>query len=301
MSTPRLDLLPTQLQFCENGLEACASDAPALKDISCSICIQNYTENDESIVKLVPCSNCYFHEECIKAWFASTHQRRGTCPNDRTVLFQPNPLVHITPPGEEIEMTLSLLYEPIAHMQLAEAADHHAAFLHAQTAAETPEEIIDVWHNADAEHILHRLQFDISSLRERRAERSGFSASLRDQLAQRADEIEVDYNRFHDRYISTMQTRIRTRVAALSVRVDHLKASDEVYRNLIAQFHEEDIEYVLATAEERSMVSLHFALIQIKKVDRLIKVAEDRWIAQEERSSVRSTTTSRLYKSRMEA
>ena len=73
---------PTQAEFVEHGL----SSSPIPEGAQCSICIEDYVPGEEA-VKLIICSNCYFHRSCLLVWFNSTHPRRGTCPNDRTLLL----------------------------------------------------------------------------------------------------------------------------------------------------------------------------------------------------------------------
>lgn len=59
----------------------------------CSICVEECSpNNNDAVVRGLACQNCYFHTECIKTWFTSTDQKRGTCPNDRRELFNPNPI-----------------------------------------------------------------------------------------------------------------------------------------------------------------------------------------------------------------
>lgn len=79
-------LLFTQEQFINEGLLA----VPAPINSTCTICTDDFKQNDKA-VRPSPCANCVFHEECIFSWFNSTSPRRGTCPNDRTPLFQVRP------------------------------------------------------------------------------------------------------------------------------------------------------------------------------------------------------------------
>jgi hypothetical protein len=76
---------PTQAEFIEHGL----SDDPIPSGPQCSICVEDCSSGEGKAVKLISCENCYFHNSCITAWLNSGHERRGTCPNDRTVLFIP--------------------------------------------------------------------------------------------------------------------------------------------------------------------------------------------------------------------
>ncbi|KAF2110388.1 hypothetical protein BDV96DRAFT_651035 [Lophiotrema nucula] len=48
--------------------------------------------NDQTVVYLKPCSQCFFHKECILHWFRGTRVERSTCPNDRSELFVAEPL-----------------------------------------------------------------------------------------------------------------------------------------------------------------------------------------------------------------
>jgi hypothetical protein len=78
---------PTREEFVAHGL----SDGPIPEEAQCSICVEDCSSGEEKVVKLVPCHQCYFHETCILEWFHSSHERKGTCPNDRTVLFASRP------------------------------------------------------------------------------------------------------------------------------------------------------------------------------------------------------------------
>ncbi|KAF2632862.1 hypothetical protein BU25DRAFT_444874 [Macroventuria anomochaeta] len=70
------------------------------EDAICSICKEVCVANDFApVLKVLACPKFYFHSECIVAWFKSTDQQRGTCPNDRRGLLEPDPIVR-PPPGE---------------------------------------------------------------------------------------------------------------------------------------------------------------------------------------------------------
>jgi hypothetical protein len=90
-------LLPTQSHFLAHGVQTCTS-LPDGHDVTCSICTEECEpesrEASEETVKLTTCRACYFHRDCIISWFTSEHKRRGTCPNDRTELFEPDALLH---------------------------------------------------------------------------------------------------------------------------------------------------------------------------------------------------------------
>ncbi|KAF1354474.1 hypothetical protein EJ07DRAFT_182161 [Lizonia empirigonia] len=73
------------------ALNLTASEIPV--DVTCSICKETCDAySTEAIVRILACPKCYFHTACIKAWSTSTDQKRGTCPNDRRELFEPNPI-----------------------------------------------------------------------------------------------------------------------------------------------------------------------------------------------------------------
>ncbi|KAF2681227.1 hypothetical protein K458DRAFT_392020 [Lentithecium fluviatile CBS 122367] len=77
--------MPTQSEFLETQL-VCCKDTP--QDTECLICRYDYN-NGEETVKIAHNTSptrkatCFFHKDCILAWFKSGHQKRGTCPNDR--------------------------------------------------------------------------------------------------------------------------------------------------------------------------------------------------------------------------
>ncbi|KAJ4357261.1 uncharacterized protein N0V89_001836 [Didymosphaeria variabile] len=79
--------LPSQSDFIEKHLQHC--EAPA--DFRCTIC---QCEDTDQVVRIDHSGHsCWFHKPCLTTWFTSISLKRGTCPNDRIALFEPNALV----------------------------------------------------------------------------------------------------------------------------------------------------------------------------------------------------------------
>lgn len=78
--------LPSQSDFIENEVHNCE----AADQFHCTVCVGK----DETQVVRIDHNgrSCYFHRECLISWFTSTDQKRGTCPNDRAELFEPDEL-----------------------------------------------------------------------------------------------------------------------------------------------------------------------------------------------------------------
>jgi hypothetical protein len=162
---------PTQTQFISHGLVS----AQAPEATTCSICVQLCLKG-EAVVKLVPCTNCYYHRECILAWFTSYSSQRGTCPNDRTVLFKPNPLSTSTPypsngtPGlttsSIIESRLPSIHAAAAHQRVSDATvvqqlcESHlqdiATFARAQSEIDDRDSLITIWAGTEHIHCVRR-------------------------------------------------------------------------------------------------------------------------------------------------
>lgn len=89
---------PSRDHYMENGGIQASITPP---DTICSIFTEPGMGNAE-IMKILPCENCYFHRVCILEWFDFTHERRGTCPNDRTPLFD---TITADPRGTDFELS----------------------------------------------------------------------------------------------------------------------------------------------------------------------------------------------------
>lgn len=85
-STPRTTTQPlrSQAEFFMTGV----LPVPAQFETACSTCLEPLTDD---VVKMVKCEHM-FHCTCILPWFQSRNSGRGTCPNCRTELFEPEPL-----------------------------------------------------------------------------------------------------------------------------------------------------------------------------------------------------------------
>jgi hypothetical protein len=233
--------LPAQAAFFQNGLAPCPDNFP--EGSQCSICIEDF-EKGEDVVQVLACPKCYFHMECLKSWFNSSHAGRGTCPNDRTRLFTvaptandsdsnadwdpfpyPNPWTEVIPDSRNMAPYLAR-----ADRRLADFRMH-------QDAATTNAEIIHEWRVVRGDPGYEWLRPDRMHVLE---------TTLPWVFESDGREIFAEYNRL-DAAISAELTRVRARyyAAVRQVVQEHFAAlsPDAYWAQKI-----KDIEAHLATA-----------------------------------------------------
>lgn len=224
MATPiPTDHVPTQAQFLEHGFETYPPNTSALGDSTCSICVEDFKDTNTEAVKLIPCDKCYFHKDCIVEWFKSSHERSGTCPNDRSVLFHPTDVVSSTQtqpiPAEEARQ---IVFDTFRETCMEVALARYEPFARTQEAI-TADEIVDAWSTADEEDTQTFLRIKIGWLREGLQD---FSAVVAEQSQQLADEMEQDLDRLYARYKEATKTWSQDCQTALLSRLRDLKAAD---------------------------------------------------------------------------
>ena len=81
--------LPSQDDFVREHLHAC--EAPTEEGSRCSICLVEWAEDSDSLVRIDynHVKSCFYHRDCIIAWFGSIGQQRWSCPEHRIQLFVP--------------------------------------------------------------------------------------------------------------------------------------------------------------------------------------------------------------------
>jgi hypothetical protein len=84
--------LPDQSEFLSTKLLSCPNPP---QDSKCTVCQCDW--DDEEVVQITHPSGsnmitCFYHKECVMAWFTSSNARRRDCPNDRVALFKPDAL-----------------------------------------------------------------------------------------------------------------------------------------------------------------------------------------------------------------
>ena len=264
--------LPTQTQFLDNGLEPYMPDASDLDNAMCSICVEDFKDKDQACVKLVPCG-CSFHKNCIMTWFESTHERRGTCPNDRTVLFQPDRL-----PSEA---------EDSSYIEISIANEMTIGFLRAQEAVIGTDEVISAWHTANEDGTASRVRAAITFLQSAAALRSGFSATRSDRLRQLSNNIEADYIRFQTRYTNTVKAWARERVDAFLVRIQILQAVDQAY-DIVSRYHKQNVEELVKRIQNWDIRAAYSVFRQVEYIENSLRRQEEITLQQSS-----STTVSR--------
>lgn len=188
--------LPSQAEFLQHGILTVSQ----IPEDRCSVCLMEYTLSD-TIVKLLSCSKCYFHADCIKAWFRSTHQKRGTCPNDRTELFIPDRI-------------LPSISAPFLQ-QLISIFNDFDVFLRQCGGLTDSVEIVLAWH-----HVMSRRRLVAGNLPHERLQRllSEIRASedpSYDHLVLESTSMENIFNHCRARYIAAFKGLFDERVANL--------------------------------------------------------------------------------------
>ncbi|KAJ4293146.1 hypothetical protein N0V90_008428 [Kalmusia sp. IMI 367209] len=175
--------LPTQGEFLRS-LQTC--EAPT--DIQCSICTESYNDNKQPVIKIDHGRNkCYFHQDCITLWFNSNHRMRGTCPNDRTELFElstlTRPQINL-PPGFINTAAHNVYADIVAHVRIAVAAKQET---------EDPEQIVRNYQSSGP--IRDALEADLRMLAQREvADSLGEPFSVFQELSNIIDELLMEWS-----------------------------------------------------------------------------------------------------------
>jgi hypothetical protein len=97
--------LRSQPEFYMTGVTAVDTTAEPLADSAeCTICLEPLSDD---VVKFRTCGHM-FHTVCVQSWFDQsaprTGSKRGTCPNCRYELYEPDPQYgHTAPPPQSVE------------------------------------------------------------------------------------------------------------------------------------------------------------------------------------------------------
>lgn len=293
--------LPTQAQFLEHGLEICTPVTLGLEDTICSIRTFVLT-SDEMIVKRVPCNNCFFHEDCLKAWFTSTHERRGTCPNDQTLFFQPE---RVAFRNDELDLfgagnLVQEAYDEAGNLiqenyddTVQEDYDHTALDFGAVVATrleslldslqerwiieqDSPEErwsaekVIEAWHAAEDDLTLPLLHYDIHSLRN---EYTNASTAVIEQCQGLADEIEEQCTELRDRYIDNLKAWVQEHAITFTQRIQILKASNLLGARFLPRL-EREVEKLVDDIESQDTTMLRNAFHDATRIGAQLSIWE---------------------------
>jgi hypothetical protein len=207
-----------QAQFMAHGLMI--GDTPL--DTICSICTELCAVG-EDVVKLIPCQSWYFHLVCIMAWFTSSSSGRGTCPNDRTVIFTPGSLAS-APTGE-----IAVVETP---NQLCEGAlRRHVAFMCDQNAVVETSHIITAWQVARDSGSIARVRADILTMRRT----LGLAPDVGAHYRMVGGCASADFIRLCLRFSNATKQDISTRMAALGPCIEAMQRSrpTSVYKDSI--------------------------------------------------------------------
>lgn len=227
--------LPTQAEFVGNGLVT----GPIPDNKTCSICI-GVCEDGQDVVRLTPCERCYFHRSCIVAWFESTHERCGTCPNDRSVLFGPdrnstqpaqmdaNFMARIRPALPALmndrsitaEAIVSYISLHVAEESVTAALSSHNDFVRLQEEAQTDEYVIAAWQNAHDSGVIRSVRVGFTIMRHQSL---NLPVDVLERFDRAAQASEDDYNRLSARCVSSIRNVLHTRMARLHSRLDRIR------------------------------------------------------------------------------
>jgi hypothetical protein len=222
---------PTREEFVAHGL----SDGPIPEEAQCSICVEDCSSGEEKVVKLVPCHQCYFHETCILEWFHSSHERKGTCPNDRTVLFASRPnrpqytvLVFTEDPPAVNPITITSARAQAESADILNDPDYITAVcvtrmglarfeIVQEAAAGNPEVIVTQWHQDSDRGLVTQMQ---EFLLEMCQPRSDVSAAVMMRIREVAEDAEDNFDRICVTYANSAVTVLYRRVTALLTRIE---------------------------------------------------------------------------------
>jgi len=250
---------PSHAQFIANGLAT--GDAPP--DTTCSICTELCAEG-EDVVKLIPCQSCYFHRVCILEWFASSNSRRGTCPNDRTVLF-------ITSPNDR---TVLFTSNHVAHVPVVDwnervtnALRRHMNFVRDQNAVTGASNIVTAWRAVEEGDMFRQVRADIHTMRY--AIGISLSQDIRRHYELVSDYAEADFDRLRARYLSAAKEHIRTRMEALYPLFDEMEQNGDwrwASTNL-----KEDVQFMVQRAESASWYTIYMWLDETSNMEEWVR------------------------------
>jgi len=252
---------PSHAQFIANGLAT--GDAPP--DTMCSICTELCAEG-ENIVKLIPCQSCYFHRVCILEWFASSNLRRGTCPNDRTVLFTSNPN----------DPTVLSTLDHVAHVpavetpseRVASALRRHMNFVRDQNAVTGANNIVTAWRAAEDSGMIERVRDDILTMRYRHSGGNSLSQDIRRHYELVSDYAEADFDRLCARYLSASKEHIRTRLEALYPLLDEL---EQRFPPWTSKEYKEHLQWMLGSAGSFHWDTMYIELDETSNTEEWIR------------------------------
>jgi hypothetical protein len=244
---------PSQTQFIEHGLVA----AQAPNQTTCSVCVELCLEG-EDVVNLVPCANCYFHRECIVSWFTSSSSKRGTCPNDRVVLFMPDRIAA----GADIETEVS---EEDIRRLIQEAVE----LTRKESRIVGNDNIIRWWISDDQVDRVRDIQ-DLLAFAGMRL--ASLPSSERDELTPLIIDTEIAVRRQIDRYTSAIFCVLSERVDALRGRliVGYARRGGSRWREYI----ESELENLLEGSRNPDWSRLAVLLQEADHIEQCVAVYE---------------------------
>jgi hypothetical protein len=204
---------PTQAEFIKHGL----SDGSVPSGARYSICVEDCSSGEEKPVKLICLPNCYFHGTCIMAWFNSSHERRGTCPNDRTVLFIPLRFNHQQHSARAQAQVTAISNDPEYIAAIVQARTGIARLEFEQDTATNPNTIVSQWHQVLANNLIMQIQDSLVTMRQ---PRPGVSVATASHITDALEESEDAFYRVCVAYSDAARTVLLAYTSSLVTRLD---------------------------------------------------------------------------------
>ncbi|KAF2820682.1 hypothetical protein CC86DRAFT_387141 [Ophiobolus disseminans] len=229
--------IPSRLQFIANSLEA----SSAHPDTTCSICIE---------------LNCWFHRACILEWFASAHERRGTCPNDRTVLFE---AADTTSAADELMIET-------ASERFNSALQRHVEFVREQNALTATGDIAAAWCTATDSDVVDRVQYGIFEMRMNSAL---FSRDQRDHYDPVFENAAADFDRLGASFAAAARLQVSTWLSELRPVIEALERSS--FNQMLLGWHKVSLLDACGQAETSRWYMLHHVVDEMARHRRAVQ------------------------------
>lgn len=140
------------------------------------------------------------------SWFSSTHRMRGTCPNDRMELFEPDRLTpqQIAAEGAPFMDRNSLAL--IGRFYLQDAKHRLHVFLRIHNDFLTTDEIVHDWNTSVA--LREMLEEDVRFFRGELASANGDLEDIRVEFQEMVEAIQTELTRAHAKYVAAAKEAI---------------------------------------------------------------------------------------------
>ncbi|PSN70399.1 hypothetical protein BS50DRAFT_632290 [Corynespora cassiicola Philippines] len=255
---PDINRLPTQSYFMEHGFNTVVPPS----NTTCSICTSTYIPKDK-VIKIISCTHCFFHETCIKLWFYSTHQARGSCPNDRRLLFEPDALTpeqisastgHFEPLGAQ---------ETILRAYIRHIESELAHFKNRLSRADFTEDVLEVWREFTATR--RNLQDSVKYVRRELSSYQSLAEGTRWRFRFIVRQVESFLADGRERFLSAARYEIANKAHILKRRLKLIQKSIPDQPSITAEFEQrlEAVPYVTSSTNDDELDQLLRAVERI--------------------------------------